>query len=83
MMRNSLTFDSKEKILKKIESIDLDIKNLEESSRSEYVNEGIVNQVRIRIEELKNEKIRLKNMLKIETQVQLFSTDNSTNDFGV
>jgi len=63
MMRDGLSFDSKEKILKKIESIDLDIKNLEESSRSEYVNEGIVNQVRIRIEELKNEKIGFKKML--------------------
>lgn len=61
-MNESLSFNSKEEILKKIESIDLDIKNLEESSRSAYVNEGIVNQVRIRIEELKNEKIRLKNM---------------------
>jgi hypothetical protein len=62
-MSDNLSFDSKEEILTKIKSIDLDIKNLEESSRSAYVNEGIVNQVRIRIEELRNEKIRLKSTL--------------------
>lgn len=53
----------KEDILSKINSINSDIKNLEESSRSEYVNEGIINQVRIRIEELKNKKCELEKLL--------------------
>ncbi|MGB3368222.1 MAG: hypothetical protein WBA54_12080 [Acidaminobacteraceae bacterium] len=62
-MNDMLSSNSKEEILRTIESIDLDIKSLEESSRSAYVNEGIVNQVRIRIEELKCERNILRNLL--------------------
>ena len=55
--------NTKEEILKKIDSINRDIKSLTESSKSAYVNEGIINQVRIRVDELENEKNELKKLL--------------------
>ena len=65
-MINNINQTNKEyndEIMKKIDSINIDIKSLEESSKSEYVNEGIVNQVRIRIDELKLKKVELEKLL--------------------
>ena len=50
-------------ILKQIKKINSDLKELKESSESEYVNEGIINQVRIRIEELELKKHLLEDKL--------------------
>lgn len=50
--QNKKTQKHVESLLKQIKKIDSDLRELRESSRSEFVNEGIVNQVRIRIEEL-------------------------------
>lgn len=64
---------SKEEILEQIKHIELDIKNLEESSRSAYVNEGILNQVRIRVEELNVKKNELEKELNkfVNTKISL------------
>lgn len=62
-MTNKLEDTSKDNILEKIDKINRDISSLKESSESAYVNEGIINQVRIRIGELEEEKKNLERLL--------------------
>lgn len=54
---------SKDELKDKIKGIEMDLVSLRESSISEFVNDGILNQVRERIRELENKKKELEDLL--------------------
>lgn len=62
-MKDQLCNYSVDELKEKIKAIEIDLKSLKESSTSEFVNDGILNQVKDRIRELENKKIELEKLL--------------------